>query len=77
MIARSRRARSMSARPRRSRIKIARTVGALDAARFDLKYSAGPLAHGKMMRCVELYGTKVAPRVAELLAETQAALAPA
>ncbi|SEQ75596.1 probable oxidoreductase, LLM family [Faunimonas pinastri] len=48
--------------------KIAATAKALGAARFDLKYSAGPLGHEKMMRCIELYGTKVAPTVRELLA---------
>ena len=49
--------------------KIARTVKALGLDRFDLKYSSGPLAHEKMMRSIELYGTEVAPRVRELLAE--------
>ena len=49
--------------------KIARTVKALGLDRFDLKYSSGPLAHDKMMRSIELYGTEVAPRVRELLAE--------
>ena len=49
--------------------KIARTAQALGIARFDLKYSAGPLPHDAMMRSVELYGTRVIPRVRELLAE--------
>jgi hypothetical protein len=35
-----------------------------------MKYSAGTLAHDKMMRCIELYGTKVIPRVRELLASS-------
>jgi len=35
--------------------------------RFDLKYSAGTLAHDKLMGCIELYGTKVIPLVRELL----------
>jgi len=48
--------------------KIASTVRALGAQRFDLKYSAGPTSHSKLMRNVELYGTKVIPRVRELLA---------
>ena len=26
-----------------------------------MKYSAGPLSHEKMMRCIELYGRKVDP----------------
>ncbi|NQD90648.1 LLM class flavin-dependent oxidoreductase, partial [Paenarthrobacter sp. CM16] len=40
----------------------------LGVDRFDLKYSNGTLPHQSMMRCIELYGTEVAPRVAELLA---------
>jgi alkanesulfonate monooxygenase SsuD/methylene tetrahydromethanopterin reductase-like flavin-dependent oxidoreductase (luciferase family) len=49
--------------------KIAKTAKALGIVRFDLKYSAGTLAHDKIMRCIELYGTKVVPMVRELLAE--------
>lgn len=49
--------------------KIASTVRAIDASRFDLKYSAGPLSHELLMTCIELYGTVVIPRVRELLAE--------
>jgi alkanesulfonate monooxygenase SsuD/methylene tetrahydromethanopterin reductase-like flavin-dependent oxidoreductase (luciferase family) len=48
--------------------KIAKTAKALGIVRFDLKYSAGTLAHEKLMRCIELYGTKVIPMVRELLA---------
>jgi alkanesulfonate monooxygenase SsuD/methylene tetrahydromethanopterin reductase-like flavin-dependent oxidoreductase (luciferase family) len=48
--------------------KIAATVTALGVARFDMKYSAGQLAHERLMRCIELYGTKVVPLVRELLA---------
>jgi len=48
--------------------KIAKTAKALGLARFDLKYSAGTLAHDKLMRCIELYGTRVIPMVRELLA---------
>ncbi|WP_423338170.1 LLM class flavin-dependent oxidoreductase [Rhizobium sp. HT1-10] len=47
--------------------KIAATVKALGLSRFDLKYSAGPLPHEKLMRCIELYGTKVVPMVREIL----------
>ena len=50
--------------------KIARTVRTLGAARFDLKYSNGTMPHEQLMRSIELYGTKVVPRVRELLAET-------
>jgi probable LLM family oxidoreductase len=49
--------------------KIANTARALGIARFDLKYSSGPLPHDALMRCIELYGTRVIPRVRELLAE--------
>jgi probable LLM family oxidoreductase len=48
--------------------KIAKTAGALGLARFDLKYSAGPLPHETLMHSIELYGTRVIPRVRELLA---------
>jgi probable LLM family oxidoreductase len=48
--------------------KIAATVKALGVSRFDLKYSAGPLSHEKMMRSIELYGRKVIPLVREMLA---------
>lgn len=47
--------------------KIANTVKTLGVSRFDLKYSAGPLSHEKMVRCIELYGTKVAPMVRDML----------
>ena len=47
--------------------KIAATAQALDLARFDMKYASGPLAHEKLMRCVELYGREVIPRVRELM----------
>jgi probable LLM family oxidoreductase len=48
--------------------KIAGTVQALGVARFDMKYSAGPLSHPKMMRSIELYGRKVIPLVRDMLA---------
>jgi alkanesulfonate monooxygenase SsuD/methylene tetrahydromethanopterin reductase-like flavin-dependent oxidoreductase (luciferase family) len=48
--------------------KIAATVKALAVDRFDLKYSAGPLSHEKMMRSIALYGRKVIPLVREMLA---------
>ena len=53
--------------------KIAATAKALGLARFDMKYSAGPLAHDKLMRCIELYGRDVVPRVRALLAEPASA----
>lgn len=49
--------------------KIAKTARALGIARFDLKYSAGPLPHATLMKSIELYGTTVIPRVRELLAD--------
>jgi probable LLM family oxidoreductase len=49
--------------------KIATTIQTLGLTRFDLKYANGPLPHKALMRSIELYGTVVAPRVRELLAE--------
>lgn len=48
--------------------RIATTTKDLGAARFDMKYSVGTLAHDKLMRCIELYGRKVMPRVREMIA---------
>lgn len=48
--------------------KIAATAKALGLARFDMKYSSGPMPHAQLMRSIELYGTKVIPRVHELMA---------
>jgi len=47
--------------------RIATTIRALGLARFTIKYSAGTLSHDKMMRCIELFGRDVIPRVRELL----------
>ena len=47
--------------------KIAATSKALSASRFDLKYSAGPLSHDKLMRCIEFYGRKVMPLVRDMM----------
>jgi len=47
--------------------KIAATMKTLGATRFDLKYANGTLSHAKLMRSIELYGTKVAPLVSEML----------
>lgn len=49
--------------------RIADAVRALDVARFDLIYTAGPIPAAARLRAVELYGTEVVPRVRELLAE--------
>jgi probable LLM family oxidoreductase len=48
--------------------RIAATAKALGIARFDMKYSAGTLPHDKLMRSIELYGTKVIPMVRDLVA---------
>ena len=48
--------------------KVARTVRVLGLSRFTLKYSAGPQDPANLRKTVELFGTKVAPRVRELLA---------
>ncbi len=40
----------------------------LGIARFQLKYSAGPLAHERLMACIRLYGEQVIPLVREMLA---------
>lgn len=48
--------------------KIVATLKALGATRFAMKYSAGPLPHEKMMRCIELYGRQVVPMVRDMLA---------
>ncbi|MEI5584481.1 MULTISPECIES: LLM class flavin-dependent oxidoreductase [unclassified Agromyces] len=57
--------------------KIAAALRVLGADRFDLKYSNGTLPHEAMMRSIELYATRVVPRVRELLAESDADAAPA
>ncbi|MFJ3033268.1 LLM class flavin-dependent oxidoreductase [Curtobacterium pusillum] len=49
--------------------KIARNMRILGVTRFDMRYATGRLPHDDMMRSIELYGTRVAPRVRELLAE--------
>jgi hypothetical protein len=48
--------------------KIATNLTTLGATRFDLKYGIGGLSHEALMNNIELYGTRVIPRVRELLA---------
>lgn len=48
--------------------KIAATARGLGLSRFALKYSAGPLAHDRLLTCIELYGSRVAPLVRDMLA---------
>src|SRR2546421_2830926 len=47
--------------------KITATVKIFGLSRFTMKYSAGPLSHEKMLRCIELYGREVIPLVREML----------
>ena len=49
--------------------KMASTIRVLDLKRFEMKYSQGTLAHDHLMKSIELYGTRVIPRVRALLAE--------
>jgi alkanesulfonate monooxygenase SsuD/methylene tetrahydromethanopterin reductase-like flavin-dependent oxidoreductase (luciferase family) len=48
-------------------LKIASTSQRLGLSRFNMKYSNGTLPHDKLLRSIELFGTKVAPRVRELM----------
>ena len=48
-------------------VKISNTARLLNLSRFNMKYSNGTLPHEKLTRSIELFGTKVAPRVRELL----------
>ncbi len=48
--------------------KIAYAIESVGASRFDLKYANGPMPHSKLMKAIELYGTKVVPMVKEILA---------
>jgi alkanesulfonate monooxygenase SsuD/methylene tetrahydromethanopterin reductase-like flavin-dependent oxidoreductase (luciferase family) len=50
--------------------KIAATMKGLGLSHIDLKYANGTLPHDKLMTSIELYGTKVVPRVRELLGMT-------
>ncbi len=56
-------------------LKIARMVDALQISRFDLKYDAVGLPRSARARTIELFGTEVAPRVRELLAQGAEVLA--
>ena len=55
--------------------KIAYAISSVGADRFDFKYANGPMPHSKLMKSIELYATKVVPRVKELLAEGVSAFA--
>ena len=47
--------------------KIVTTVKSLGISRFNMKYSAGQLPHEKLLRSIELYGSKVIPLVRDML----------
>ncbi|WP_405376094.1 MULTISPECIES: LLM class flavin-dependent oxidoreductase [unclassified Microbacterium] len=49
--------------------KMVASIRALGVDRFDLKYANGTLGHDKLMRSVELYGTRVIPMVRDMLAD--------
>ncbi|MGO4186910.1 LLM class flavin-dependent oxidoreductase [Pseudarthrobacter sp. TAF60_1] len=48
--------------------KIVRLKQTLGADRFEMKFSGSTLPHGNMLRSIELFGTEVAPLVADMLA---------
>jgi hypothetical protein len=48
--------------------KIATTLTDLGATRFDLKYGMHGMAHDTLLTNIEVYGTKVAPLVREMMA---------
>ncbi|MCZ3393504.1 LLM class flavin-dependent oxidoreductase, partial [Enterococcus faecium] len=47
--------------------RIARTIDLLNLGRFDLVYGAGNQTAAQRERMIELYATKVIPRVKEIL----------
>jgi alkanesulfonate monooxygenase SsuD/methylene tetrahydromethanopterin reductase-like flavin-dependent oxidoreductase (luciferase family) len=47
--------------------KIVHAITSVGAQRFDFKYVNGPVSQSKLMKSVELYGTKVVPLVKEML----------
>lgn len=47
--------------------KMVHAIKSVGAQRFDLKYANGPQTHAELLKCIELYGTKVIPLVKEML----------
>ena len=47
--------------------KIAGTVRDLKLARFDMKYTTGPIDAAAQLECIRLYGEKVMPMVRDIL----------
>jgi len=48
--------------------KMSKAIKALGVKRFDLVYGGGPMPAEARLKMIELYGTKVIPRIRELLA---------
>jgi probable LLM family oxidoreductase len=53
--------------------KIVATMKALGLSRFSLKFANGTLPHDRLMKSIELYGTRVVPLVRDQLAHTSPA----
>jgi probable LLM family oxidoreductase len=49
--------------------KMAKTIKTLGVNRFDLVYGGGPMPASARLHMIELYGTKVIPRIREILSE--------
>ncbi|MGI9198732.1 MAG: Atu2307/SP_0267 family LLM class monooxygenase [Candidatus Nanopelagicaceae bacterium] len=47
--------------------KITHAIKSVGANRFDFKYANGPQTHASLLKCIELYATKVIPMVKEML----------
>jgi alkanesulfonate monooxygenase SsuD/methylene tetrahydromethanopterin reductase-like flavin-dependent oxidoreductase (luciferase family) len=56
--------------------KIVANLALLGASRFDLKFGMPGLTHDQIMSTVQLYGTKVIPRVRELVGHSPIARQP-
>lgn len=54
---------------RRPSPKIAANLPKLDATRFNLKFAMSQMRQREILEAIELYGTKVVPRVRELITE--------
>ena len=49
--------------------KIVQAIRDLGLTRFDMKYSNGTLPHDRMMKSIELYGTRVMPMVRQMIGD--------
>lgn len=52
--------------------KMARTIASMGVGRFDMIFTTGPQKTSDRMRAVELFGTKVVPKVREMLGDAPA-----